>query len=77
LADASGALMTRYPDGLASALKKITSYPGELKKASHATAHMYIANPFRNDGLKSKINRLFMTHPPVEERIQALTDMSK
>jgi len=77
LADASGALMTRYPDGLASALKKISDYPGELKKASHATAHMYIANPLREKGFKAKMGRLFMTHPPVEERVKALSEMSR
>ncbi len=77
LADASGALMTRYPEGLASALKKISSYPGELKKASHATAHMYISNPFREKGFKAKLGKLFMTHPPVEERIKALNEMGK
>ncbi len=77
LADASGALMTRYPDGLASALKKISSYPGELKRANHATAHMYISNPFRERGFKAKLGKLFMTHPPVEERIKALMDMAK
>ncbi len=77
LADASGALMTRYPEGLASALKKISSYPGELKKANHATAHMYISNPFREKGFKAKLGKLFMTHPPVEERIKALMEMGK
>ncbi len=76
LADASGALITRYPDGLASALKKISSYPGELKKASHATAHMYISNPFRDNGIKKILGKFFMTHPPVEDRIKALKDMS-
>lgn len=68
LADASGALLTRYPDGLASALKKISSYPGQLRTATHATAHLFISNPFR----ASNISKLFMTHPPVEERIAAL-----
>ncbi len=68
LADASGALLTRYPEGLASALKKISSYPGELKSARQATAHLYISNPFRG----KHVAKLFMTHPPVEERIRAL-----
>lgn len=68
LADASGALLTRYPDGLASALKKISSYPGQMKRVSQATAHLYISNPFRG----KQVARLFMTHPPVEERIAAL-----
>jgi len=77
LADASGVLITRYPDGLANALRKISQYPGELKRASQATAHMYIVNPFKGDGLKAKLSKMFMTHPPIEERIKALEDMSK
>lgn len=73
LADASGALMTRYSEGLASALEKISSAPNPVKRANHAMAHMYIANPF--GGKKKKMgfmDKLFMTHPPVEERIKAL-----
>lgn len=73
LADASGALLTRYPDGLASALRKISSYGAPMKHASNATAHMYISNPFGKGG---SISNLFMTHPPVEKRIKALTDMA-
>ncbi|MEA1929351.1 MAG: M48 family metallopeptidase [Patescibacteria group bacterium] len=71
LADASGALLTRYPEGLASALEKISGYSGGLKKASNATAHLFIANPF---GAKAKkgMHKLFMTHPPVAERVGAL-----
>ena len=73
LADASGALLTRYPEGLASALQKISGYQGELKRANHATAHMYISNPFKGKKhTTSFIAKLFMTHPPVEERIEAL-----
>ena len=78
VADATGALLTRYPEGLASALRKIHNYSTttgkEMKRANHAMAHMYISNPF---GAKSKsiINRLFMTHPPVEDRISALEQM--
>jgi heat shock protein HtpX len=82
LADATGALITRYPEGLASALEKISNYPRGLTKASNATAHMFIANPFGGDadhdgtldrGQKvSWIARMFMTHPPVEDRIKAL-----
>lgn len=73
LADASGALMTRYPQGLAGALKKISRYSGELKRANHATAHLYIANPFKGKKHTSGfMARLFMTHPPVGERINAL-----
>ncbi|MBY0328642.1 M48 family metalloprotease, partial [Patescibacteria group bacterium] len=71
LADASGALLTRYPEGLASALKKISSYGRPMAHASNATAHMYISNPF---GAKAKqgLSGLFMTHPPVEKRLLAL-----
>ncbi len=73
LADASGALITRYPDGLASALTKISQYGQGLQHASHATAHLYIANPFgKEKGLGASINKLFSTHPPVEERVRAL-----
>lgn len=76
LADASGALLTRYPEGLASALEKIsTSRP--LHAAKNAMAHIYFVNPFKADvtGSDAKISwlsKLFMTHPPVEERIRAL-----
>ena len=73
LADASGALMTRYADGLANALEKISKAPQPLKRANHAMAHMYISNPFGGSGRKMGfMDRLFMTHPPVEERIKAL-----
>jgi heat shock protein HtpX len=70
LADASGALLTRYPEGLASALAKISQYQQPMKKANPATAHLYIANPF--GGAAKGMAKLFMTHPPVEERIKAL-----
>ena len=68
VADASGALLTRYPEGLASALRKISADTEPLEAAHRATAHLYIAKPFK-DGKGAK---LFMTHPPVEERIAAL-----
>jgi len=71
LADASGALLTRYPEGLANALLKISSYSQPMKKASNATAHLFISSPFGGKAMKG-IAKLFMTHPPVEERIQAL-----
>lgn len=71
LADASGALLTRYPEGLASALEKISADPSQLKVANDATAHLYIANPFKG----KKISTLFMTHPPIEERIKILRGM--
>ena len=75
LADASGALLTRYPDGLASALAKIASYGAPMKKANHATAHLFIANPFGAHEAGRFVAKLFSTHPPVEERIAALTQM--
>jgi len=68
LADASGALLTRYPEGLASALRKISADTEPLEAANRATAHLYIANPFKG----KKVAKFFMTHPPVEERIEAL-----
>ncbi len=72
LADASGALLTRYPEGLASALQKISSYAAPMKRANNATAHLYISNPFGARAAASGLSKLFMTHPPVQERIQAL-----
>ena len=69
LADASGALLTRYPEGLASALQKIQSSSLPMARANRATAHLFIANPFGPGG---KITKLFMTHPPVEDRVRAL-----
>lgn len=75
LADASGALLTRYPEGLASALRKISSYGAPMKTANNATAHMYISNPFGPKAF-SGLSKLFMTHPATEDRIKALTDMS-
>lgn len=71
LADASGALLTRYPEGLASALGKIGSYRVPMRKAHTATAHLFIANPFGASAGRS-FAKLFMTHPPVEERVAAL-----
>jgi len=70
LADASGVLLTRYPEGLARALEKIKNYNQPLKRANHATAHLYIANPF--EGVGKKITGLFSTHPPIEERVKRL-----
>ena len=71
LADSSGALLTRYPEGLASALQKIHSYAAPMRTANHATAHLFIANPFGAAAGKF-MNRMFSTHPPVEERVKAL-----
>jgi heat shock protein HtpX len=76
LADASGALLTRYPEGLARALEKISQYPQSLRIANDATAHLYIISPFRGKEKTSWLHKLFMTHPPVEERIKALRGMS-
>jgi len=75
LADASGSLLTRYPEGLASALEKINKYKKPMQRANHATAHLFISNPF-GSGKKSisGMNKLFMTHPPAEERIKALRE---
>ncbi len=75
LADASGVLLTRYPDGLISALRKISQYPKSVKSATNATAHLYFTNPFRGRQAASWITKLFSTHPPVEERIKALQDL--
>ena len=73
LADASGALLTRYPEGLASALEKISSHNVPMRYKSHATAHLFIDEPFgRPEGKAGWIERMFATHPPVEERIKAL-----
>src|SRR5579872_1607015 len=75
LADASGALLTRYPEGLASALEKISSDPRPLRTANNATAHLYIVNPFKDKGFGSWVSNLFSTHPPIEERIKILRSM--
>lgn len=75
LADASGALLTRYPEGLASALEKIAADGSQLRRASSANAHLFIASPFRGKATTSWFNKLFMTHPPVEERIANLRGM--
>jgi len=74
LADADGALLTRYPEGLAIALEKIQGYGRPMATANNATAHLYISNPF---GAKAGqgIAKLFMTHPPTEERIKILRGM--
>lgn len=74
LADANGAMLTRYPAGLASALKKLAADPEPLEVANKATAHLYIVNPLKN--IKGRVNKLFSTHPPIEERIAALEKMS-
>lgn len=80
LADASAALLTRYPEGLASALEKISGAHRPLKNVSHATAHLFISDPYQSEKKRSfgeKINGLFATHPPATDRIRALREMSK
>ena len=73
-ADASGAILTRYPPGLASALGKIAKDPDPLvDKANRATAHLFISTPFENS--KGFVTRLFATHPPIQERIKRLEQM--
>ncbi|MBT4850402.1 M48 family metallopeptidase [Candidatus Parcubacteria bacterium] len=72
LADASGALLTRYPEGLATALEKISKQNTPLKNANKATAHLYISSPFKG---KKKQNKFFSTHPPIQERVSALRKM--
>lgn len=79
LADATGALLTRYPEGLASALEKISRNHQPMERVSHATAHLFISDPYGGEGKRSigqKISGLFATHPPAEERIRLLRDMS-
>ncbi len=73
LADASAAMLTRYPAGLASALRKISADTEPLEAANKATAHLYIVNPLKD--IKGGVNKLFSTHPPIEERIAALERM--
>ncbi len=78
LADASGALLTRYPQGLATALQKISQFTQPMKNANPSSAHMYIANPlghaFSANGQEKVgwMTKLFMTHPPTQERVDAL-----
>lgn len=72
LADASGALLTRYPEGLARALEKISSSNVPLSTANSATAHLFISNPFK----KKSFSNLFSTHPPAEDRIKKLREMA-
>lgn len=75
LADASGALLTRYPEGLASALEKISKDREPLEVANNATAHLYIVNPFKGKDVQNFFSGLFNTHPPIEERIKILRSM--
>jgi heat shock protein HtpX len=71
LADSTGALTTRYPEGLASALEKIAAHGSVMRKQNTATAHLFFANPLKAKGMSN----LFSTHPPIEERIARLRGM--
>lgn len=75
LADASGALLTRYPEGLAGALEKIARDESQLRAATNATAHLFIASPFKGRQGANWLAKLFMTHPPLEDRIRILRGM--
>jgi len=79
LADATGALLTRYPEGLASALEKISSHRAPMQRTSHATAHLFISDPYGAAGkpsLGQRISGMFATHPPAAERIARLRNMA-
>lgn len=73
LADAAGALLTRYPEGLVKALEKIKNFNQPIRRASTATAHLYIASPF---SAKKSLTNLFSTHPPIDDRIKKLREMT-
>jgi heat shock protein HtpX len=76
LADAQGALLTRYPPGLIAALRKIQAAPTAMRAANNATAHLWLNQPSRVEGEgTSRMERLFSTHPPIEERIRRLEEM--
>jgi len=75
LADATAVEITRNPDGLISALRKLDSDPNELKNINKATAHMYIVNPFKKNANGRKKAGLFSTHPSIEDRIAALENI--
>jgi len=75
LADASGALLSRYPDGLAMALEKIALDPTPMPVANNTTSHLWLDDPFKGKKKTSWLHKLFLTHPPAEERIKALREM--
>lgn len=76
LADAQGAMLTRYPPGLATALRKIAASPAAMHSANNATAHLWFSQPSRLEGERSgSLERLFSTHPPIEDRIRRLEEM--
>ncbi len=75
LADASGALLTRYPEGLARALEKISQDSNVMRSAHNSTAHLYISSPFKGKEAANFFTKLFSTHPPIEERVKALREI--
>lgn len=76
LADTSGALLTRYPEGLASALEKLAADHTPMRQANHATAHLWLDDPYQGKEKKTSfITKIFMTHPPIEDRIRRLRNM--
>lgn len=76
LADASGALLTRYPEGLASALEKLKQYEQPMRTVNRATAHLFINEPYgQKEDQKSWLTNLFSTHPPLDDRIEKLEEM--
>jgi heat shock protein HtpX len=76
LADAQGALLTRYPPGLISALRKIGASPTAMRSANNATAHLWLSQPSRLPGESTtRLERLFSTHPPIQDRIRRLEEM--
>lgn len=76
LADASGALLTRYPEGLASALEKLAADHTPMRQANHATAHLWLDDPFQGKEKKTSfLTKIFMTHPPIEDRVRILRGM--
>ncbi len=77
LADATAVMIIRYPQGLIGALEKIHAHAPKMRTANHATAHLFIANPFGAKSTLTYINKLFSTHPPVELRVKLLRKMDK
>ncbi len=75
LADASAGLLTRYPDGLASALEKISQDPTPMRSANNSTAHLFISSPFKGKRAGNWLTKLFLTHPPIEQRVAALRSL--
>ena len=76
LADANGAMLTRYPPGLASALKKIAASSMPMRQSNNATAHLWLSQPSKVEGDRMHwMEKMFSTHPPIQERIRILEEM--